>query len=78
VAFNETFRLLPVHVPLGGLVMAAVGATPSPDVDVDVDVGDVVGVVVDEIVDVVVGVVVLVASAVAGAPDAYVGLVASL
>jgi hypothetical protein len=85
VAVIETSRLLPVHVPLDGLVMAAVGAVVSPDVvvvpGVAVVVGDVVVVVVLVVGDVVVEVVLVVGVVTvleAGAPDAYTGLVASL
>ena len=70
VAFIETCRLLPVQVPLGGLVMAAVGEIESV---VTVVVSDVVPVLVP-----LVAVVVVPARLVVGAPDAYVGVVALL
>ena len=63
---SDTSRLLPVHVPLGGLVMAAVGGTVSvlavPPAALAVAVLDVGVVTVCVVV----------------APEANVGLVASL
>jgi len=64
VPFSDTLRLLPVHVPLGGLVMAAVGGTVS--------------VVPPVVLPVVVLEVELVAVVVPVAPEANVGLSASL
>src|ERR687886_803034 len=74
VARSDTCRLLPVHVPLGGLVIAAVGGVVSPVVvALVVPVVD----VVVPVVDVVVAVAVVVVADV-DTPDGYVGLTASL